>query len=256
MSECMLCQSRRAESPWLIEPVGLRIWSIEELLYFIQENLPLLDEDILNAKLVGWIKDELHLRRLAGVLTQIVGKPFAVRDFILPMFHETGYPSEAGIRQTVAALEELDALPTPIRLKKKADLLVTHERYLRAIETYRAVLDYQRSSNLGAQFTGIIYNNIGCVFARLFQMDEAVSCLRESYQLLHTSDALRRYLYAVYLKDGRDAFQKEAKEQGADPAMREEIEEAVAALPEPGQPENPDQALSEWVHAYHRSTGM
>ncbi|MBQ9322513.1 MAG: hypothetical protein IJ239_09255 [Eubacterium sp.] len=255
MSECMLCQSRRAEQPFLIEPVGLRIWSIEELLYFISENLPLTDEDLLNTKLVDWIKEELHMRRLAGILGQILTKPFSVREFVLPIYHETGYPGETSMRKTLNAMDDFNALPTPVRLKKKADLLVHHTRYLRAIETYQSVLDYQQSSHLGTQFTGVIYNNIGCVYAKLFQMEEACSCLKESYRLLHTNDTLRRYLYAVYLKDGREVFLQEAKTLNIDPASQREMEKRISSIEAGAHPEHPDQALAAWVHAYHRSTG-
>ncbi|MBR0398896.1 MAG: hypothetical protein IJI10_11600 [Eubacterium sp.] len=256
MSECMLCQSRRAEQPFLIEPVGLRIWSIEELLYFIGENLPLVDEDIINQKLVDWIKEELHMRRLAGILTQIIGKPFTVREFVLPIFHETGYPGETPMRKTLNAMDDFSALPTPVRLKKKADVLVHHTRYLRAIETYHSVLDYQQSSHLGAQFTGVIYHNIGCVYAKLFQMEEACSSLKESYRLLHSSEALKHYLTAVYLKDGREAFLQEAKAQNIDPATQSGIEKSIGEIDVGMHPENPDEALAGWVHAYHRSTGL
>lgn len=256
MSECMLCQSRRAEQPYLIEPVGIRIWSIEELIYFIGENLPLIDEDILNQKLVDWIKEELHMRRLAGILGQIIGKPFSMREFVLPIYHETGYPGETPMRKTLNAMDDFNALPTPVRLKKKGDVLVHHMRYLRAIETYQSVLDYQQSSHLGTQFTGVIYHNIGCVYAKLFQMEEACSCLKESWKLLHSSDSLKHYLYAVYLKDGREAFLSEAKDLNIDPATQNVIEKNIADIDAGEHPENPDETLAGWVQAYHKSTGQ
>ena len=233
MSECMLCQSKRAERPHLIEPVGLRIWSVEELIYFMRNNLTLLDEELLDEKLTAWIKDELRMRRLASILAQVISKPFSVRDYLLPIYHETGYPGEDEIRRTLNALEDLEALPAPVRLKKKADALTGYHRYLRAIGIYRQVLEYQKSSHLGAQFTGMIYGNIGAAYARLFQMEEACSFLKESYTLLHSSDAARRYLSAVYLKDGRQAFLAAAEELEMDEAARKKIEDAIAAVRPP-----------------------
>lgn len=87
---------------------------------------------------------------------------------------------------------------------------------------------------LGKQFIGEIYHNMGCAYARLFQMEEAIRCFEIAYGKLHTMGAVKSLLYAVYMEHGVDAFVEKAKELEVDEERQEEIyvevEEAVEDL--------------------------
>ena len=131
---------------------------------------------------------------------------------------------------------------------------------------------------LGKQFIGEIYHNMGCAYARLFQMEEAIRCFEIAYGKLHTMGAVKSLLYAVYMEHGVDAFVEKAKELEVDEERQEEIyvevEEAVEDLydtPE-GQEykklleekqqgreedyqEGMKQLLEQLTAEYHKSTG-
>ena len=98
MGSYILCQVKRAENPYYIESIGLNIYSIEELCYYICQNLPLLDATILNERLAEWFKEELKLRRLAQKLLQLVQKEFTLGEFILPVLREINYLSNTEFR--------------------------------------------------------------------------------------------------------------------------------------------------------------
>lgn len=87
---------------------------------------------------------------------------------------------------------------------------------------------------LGKQFIGEIYHNMGCAYARLFQMEEAIRCFEIAYGKLHTMGAVKSLLYAAYMEHGVDAFVEKAKELEVDEERQEEIyvevEEAVEDL--------------------------
>lgn len=131
---------------------------------------------------------------------------------------------------------------------------------------------------LGKQFIGEIYHNMGCAYARLFQMEEAIRCFEIAYGKLHTMGAVKSLLYAIYMEHGVDAFVEKAKELEVDEERQEEIyvevEEAVEDLydtPEgqeykklleekqQGREENyrqgMEQLLEHLTAEYHKSTG-
>ena len=131
---------------------------------------------------------------------------------------------------------------------------------------------------LGKQFIGEIYHNMGCAYARLFQMEEAIRCFEIAYGKLHTMGAVKSLLYAVYMEHGVDAFVEKAKELEVDEERQEEIyvevEEAVEDLydtPEgqeykklleekqQGREEDYQQGLKQLLEQltaeYHKSTG-
>ena len=131
---------------------------------------------------------------------------------------------------------------------------------------------------LGKQFIGEIYHNMGCAYARLFQMEEAIRCFEIAYGKLHTMGAVKSLLYAVYREHGVDAFVEKAKELEVDEERQEEIyvevEEAVEDLydtPEgqeykkllkekqQGREEDYQQGMKQLLEQltaeYHKSTG-
>lgn len=131
---------------------------------------------------------------------------------------------------------------------------------------------------LGKQFIGEIYHNMGCAYARLFQMEEAIRCFEIAYGKLHTMGAVKSLLYAVYMEHGVDAFVEKAKELEVDEKRQEEIyvevEEAVEDLydtPEgqeykklleekqQGREEDYQQGMKQLLEQltaeYHKSTG-
>lgn len=131
---------------------------------------------------------------------------------------------------------------------------------------------------LGKQFIGEIYHNMGCAYARLFQMEEAIRCFEIAYGKLHTMGAVKSLLYAVYMEHGVDAFVEKAKELEVDEARQEEIyvevEEAVEDIydtpegqeykklleekqqgREDAYKEGMEQLLERLTVEYHKSTG-
>ena len=256
MGSYILCQVKRAENPFFIDSVSLNIYSIEELCYFICRNLPLLDETVLNESLAAWLKEELHLRRLSQKLQQLLKREHSLGDLVLPILREINYLNNLEFRDLESRIRGLEEQPLPIRLKMKGDALVSHEKYIKAIEAYHSALVLQKNTSLGSQFLGTVNNNMGCAYARLFQMDEACECFQKSYEQLHTLPTLKSYLFAVYLKNGEDAWEKKADELGVDAATREEMERQIAAVRQPEKPEDLDRALAEWTRAYHRNTGL
>ena len=87
-----------------------------------------------------------------------------------------------------------------------------------------------KKNRMGIQLAGNIYHNMGCAYARLFQMDEACACFRKAYEILHTKDALMTCLYGVYLKDGEEAYARLAEEFRVDAGTRQEADRRILGL--------------------------
>ncbi len=251
MSECILCQVRRAEKPFYIESTGLNIYSVEELIYFMISNLPLLDQEFMTGELIRWIKDELRMKRLAQNLVILTKQEFRVRDTLLMLYREGGYPDAVMMKKALEELTVLESRPSYDRIKRKGDTLVKHRRFLKAADIYQNVLDMKEKEGYGAQYMGVIYNNIGYVYAKMFQMEEAVSYFRQAYELLHTKASLKSYLYAVYLKDGEKAYRQLAEEAGLDAETEAEMERELSGLKTPRMPEDLEDTLRKWVDQYH-----
>lgn len=256
MSGYILCQTKRADNPYFIEAVGLNIYSIEELCYYFSTDLPLLDGTILNGSLVEWLHWELRLRSLSQKLQPLLSRDFAVGEFIFPVLKEINYLTQQEFRRLEEALNKLEQEPAPLRARRRGDALMAHKKYTKAIEAYGDVLRKGGKESLGIQLTGTIYYNMGCAYARLFQMDEAYGCFRRAYETLHTKDTLKSCLFAVYLKDGEEAYSRLADEFRVDVGTRQETDSQILGIVPPDMPADLDRALADWTREYHRNTGL
>ena len=93
MSGYHLCQVKKAVHPYYIESISTNIFTIEELSFYLQKNIYLIDETIMNEGLCDWLRDELGLGRLYRKLYEQLEKQESVGNFILPIFQEIGYLS-------------------------------------------------------------------------------------------------------------------------------------------------------------------
>lgn len=258
MSTTMLCQVARAENPFYLEDVDMHIGSIEELCYYLQNHLPLVDITFFSMHLLDWIEGELGAVRLAQTLHHIlteVPDP-KLMELILPVMQEAGWLNAEEERAMRDELRAIDEQPVAVRMKQKADMLITYRKYTRAIRTYELILTMKQTEKLGKAFAASVNHNMGVVYARLFQMEEAIACMKQAYSLIHTSQILHDYLFCVRCQEGEEACRKLADELGADEAMREQLEQEMQALDSDEEPENVDETLRGWVREYHRETGL
>ncbi len=153
-------------------------------------------------------------------------------------------------------LEEFRSRPRALQLKRKADTLTGHGKYSRALSCYREALACKDRGNTGAQFRGTVHYNMGCVYGRMFRMEEACSCFLKAYEDLHTFAVLKSYLFSVFMKDGETEYRKKLEEFGVDEKTRVKLTEEIAGVQIPEVPEDLDQALEEWTKEYHRQTDL
>ena len=78
-------------------------------------------------------------------------------------------------------LKRFEEQPEIVRKKSREITLSTTKKYINAIQVYQETLKdtEENETNMGSQFTGSIYNNMGCAYASLFQMNEALTCFRK-----------------------------------------------------------------------------
>lgn len=256
MSGYILCQIKRAKTPYYIENISINIYSIEELCYYMYHNICLLDETIINEQLLVWLRDELHLRRLYQRLYPLLDERNSIGEFVLPIFKEINYLSHDQFRKMNERLKQFEEQIQPVKSKQKGDYLVEHEKYINAIRVYQMALEESKETMLGEQFQGSIYNNMGCAYSGLFQMEEALGCFRKAYDILKSHAALKSYLFAVCMSSGREAYEKKVQELCVDEETRKEMDLQMAEAANVKMPENLDETLAEWTREYHRNTGL
>ena len=136
MSTTILCQVARAENPYYLEDVDMHIGSIEELCYYLQNHLPLIDLSFFSMHLLDWIEGELGATRLAQTLHRIlteVPDP-KLLDLILPVMQEAGWLNTEEERAMREELRDVPGFPVPPQYAHPIVL----ERMIRVLREGRA----------------------------------------------------------------------------------------------------------------------
>ena len=83
MGSLILCHNKRAKRPYEISRVHMRIYTIEELCYYLCNNLYLIDYTIMNRRLCDWLEDELGLTKMAEDLRRDLDQNATLEEFVL-----------------------------------------------------------------------------------------------------------------------------------------------------------------------------
>lgn len=225
-----LCLLAQAEKPYYIENTRTAVFSLEELCFYLYNNICLIDESIINEGLCDWIRDELHLGRLYRQLYEQLDKQDGAAFFVLPVFREAGYLTHQEMREFQEQLAKLEVQSEDMKQKLRGDYLVKEKMFGRAIWEYRQILGRRNPGKLGTQFYAAVWSNMGAAYAGLFQFDRAAGCFWESYSLMQTKETFRKYVSTLPLFLSDEEYEKRLSELRADSYLVQKIQEFNAKL--------------------------
>ena len=259
MSGYILCRIKRAQHPYFVENISTNIYSIEELCYYLHNNLYLIDQTIVNEELCDWIENELELKKLADKLRNAIDKFSGIEDVVYPIIKEINYLSYEELKELNIKLAAMDKEDPLLGQKQKADALVENKMYVHAIEIYQDILKNQDLETIREGLTENIYHNLGCAYSYMFQMRKATECFKNAYELNKSQKALETYLIAFGTTRNADEYEKLTLSLGVDEQtannIRSRLKEFADSMSPLAEDENIDNTLSRLTREYHRSTG-
>lgn len=107
MGNLVLCHDRRAVHPFEITRIHCRIYTIEELCYYLCNNLYLIDYTIMNEQLCGWLEEELGMDRLASELRDLLRLRGSVEKFVITILKASRIYKEQEMIRIQNVLEHL-----------------------------------------------------------------------------------------------------------------------------------------------------
>ena len=225
-----LCLLPQAKKPYYIENIRMNIYSLEELCFYLYNNACLIDESLLNERLLDWLRDELGLTRLYRQLYDQLEKKDGIGFLVLPIFREAGYLTTSAMREYQEQLQKLEVQSADMKQKLRGDYLVKERMYGRAVSEYREVLKRKNPGKLGVQFYAAIWNNLGAAYAGMLDFRRAADCFLEAYHLTRTKETFRKYISTLPLFLSEEDYQKQLEELKADPYLVQKIQEYNAKM--------------------------
>lgn len=199
MNNVCLCTGNYAKNPFYLKFSDISLYSIEELCYYFMERVHLLDDSIVSAELVNWIRHECGLTQLADELDGYVRKHVSVAAFVSTVLDRTGMYDANTIKQIDRLLKEQSSLTTVERYKKRAEYLYQQGRFRQALSIYRELVEYIPSRDSAGR--ALLYYNMASIYAMDFAYKQAADLYYEAY-LLHPDRQTR----AAYILANKKAL--------------------------------------------------
>lgn len=259
MGAVIICSQEPVSSPYYIESMGIRIYSMEELAYFLYENIYLVDKRILGTRLFDWIREEIHNPELAERLQKGREAGGSIQNMVLTILRSVNFHSEEELLSLSAKMKVLNTYQEQERLKLRADEYFAGRNYQAAIYEYEKILDIRQSDRLGVEFYAHVWNNLGVCCCRLFLFGRAASAFRTSYQYKRDPEVLKEYVFAMRLGLSDEDFEEAMELQNIRGEQLERFteeferleQEAAAHFKAQGEPER---RLYELENEYERNT--
>jgi len=254
MVSFILCHNKTATHPYEITRIHTKIYTLEELCYYLCNNLYLIDYTVMNEQLCDWLEEQLELSKLANTLRNVISDKSSIEKFVLTILKGSNiYPEQEMIRiQNI--LEKLKSQKDVERQKYKGDNLLDSGETEEAILVYQSILNEMPEGSIDDKFYGRVYACLGAAYGRLFLYQESAKMYDRAYQMCGDVSLLKPYLYASYrymsMPEYAILLTKNADYANANAQMRKEVDEVRLGV-QINEPE--DELLEKWKRNYRRS---
>lgn len=194
MGSLILCHRKKAKQPYEIIRVHKKIYTLEELCYYICNFMYLVDDTLINKKLCKWIEEELEKENLAKQLNDCLKSKGSMEQFVLYILKDSGIYTAKEISAIEGSLNRLKNQKEIEKKKYKADSLLKSGEIEEAIRIYLSLLQ-EEDESVTPQFYGRVYGCLGTAYGKLFLYREASDRFLSAFQICEEKSMLYAYLY-------------------------------------------------------------
>lgn len=252
MGSLILCHKKKAKHPYEISRIHRRVYTIEELCYYLCNNLYLIDYTIINEQLCKWIEDELELTELSELLMELLKNHGSVEQFVLHILNASGIYTQGELAHIQNVLEKLKNQKEVERQKFKADSLMESGELESAILVYMSIVNGERDESVDSRFYGRVYACLAGAYGRAFLYEESARMYEKAYRICEDSRMLEGYLYACYRYLPVDEYQKMITENDVLLDVDNKLAAKIAETRDNISIDPSRELLEEWKKEYRR----
>ncbi len=199
MAGLIHCAGRLALRPYNYIKRGVSVYSLEELSYYIVNNVYNIDDSIMNEELCSWVAQELELPELGRKLYDSMRGFSNLSSFVGILLSSCGYCDKEDIARVRDVLDQVGNKNEFYRRKTKADELLREKRYMAAVNDYKKLLAFYDTKKEPDDNVGAVWHNMGTAYAGMFLFSEAADCFEKAFGLNNEPQSYEQYKYALYM---------------------------------------------------------
>ena len=229
MGKMILCSGRRAKRPYLFSKTDVRVYSIEEVSYYIYKNITFVDEDMFSEYFFDWIESELALEQRAEKLRVLKSKNADLKTLVTCLLCSGDYYSQDEIKSILKIVDEIAEYGPVKKHFVRANEYLKKGKYGQAISEYDRILNSKEAIGLSPENYGDILHNLALAKLNTQGFSEAAEIFRQAYERNERKESLRQYLYALKMTSD-ELYNQKVEEYGIDEESRKKIEEEMKEI--------------------------
>ena len=202
MGRYILC-GKEADLPYEVDELDIRIYTIEELCYYIYNYLPLIGEDFIDERLLYFIRRELELPEIADKIERFYGSRSEQDATLQMLLSDVGYFSDPELSEFQNRLVYRRRKSREERIKAKGDSLIRLGRYQSAVRCYKSLSQNGSDSRVSREFYVGVLEALAGAYGHLCEFDYALDCLLRIYDL-NRSERILKKAYDVCILSGTE----------------------------------------------------
>ena len=232
MGKVILCTGKTARNPYYFLSTGTRVYTIEELCYYIYHNIETVSEELACPELVDFLRHELGLEERADQLEKLFATHAGIKDIIVLILCSADFYEEEEIRLLLSELDSLNEMTPLQRKKRSADHYLESGQYREAMKAYRNIIYSREPVEMNSIEYGDILHSLAVLYAKTGAFVTAAEEFRAAYERNGNQESLKQYLYALKFSKQDELFDKEIGRVAENRALMEEIENELYAVSE------------------------
>lgn len=246
MSGLRLC-SKMTQQPYYIEQLDINIYSIEEMAYYLYNNVYLVDRSFFNTNLINYIRNECVMPELAGRIEKGLKFGETYAGLVMMVAEASGYYDREELDELEYILDKIGNKPVDERMALRAEIFMKKGKYSKAQEIYKKLMvKYSRHINM--EIMPRVWKNLGVISVKRFDYKEAVRCFEMSLELAEDEDALEKLVMAHILGGNPDKASMAAQKGGMTDEKLERIRIRINEMRDEIRADGGYRKLSEQLH--------
>lgn len=197
MGKIILCSGVYADDPFEV-PGGRFVYSIEELCYYVYENVIKLQPEFFSESLINWLRDKVQMLEIAEKLEFLEENNYSIKDKVVALLCSADYYTEDEIIRLIKKMNAWENMPVWKKSKLQADELLMEGHYISARTQYEKTLTID---GIDDENSGNIYHNIGVTKMYTASAGEAAYDFFKAYRVTGNEESLRDCIIC-YIMDG------------------------------------------------------
>ena len=214
-SEMYLCLGTLSTTPYFLSGLGVNIYSMDELCYYLCVNAYILDNDLIDVRLCDYMRDNLDMAPLAAKLRKMIKDGKTLGEMVTTILVDTKYCKDEEISRIKQILVDNASLSFAAKRKVRGDNLLCANKYPRAIEEYQYVLSVLNKEEEPELYSSILHN-VGCAYALMFLLDKAGDYFKQAYEVDESRESLVLYLVCLRLTAKKEDYDRIVVKNGYD----------------------------------------